>query len=104
MQRAVGPGEQVRVHLECEGGLDEVLRGQVEVVQLVHVAQEHLLAVRPVAAATAAVALVEVEEVDDAGHLLVAALAGLQVWRRALKEAAFEGFPLRQRDEKQMFP
>ena len=95
MQRAVGPGEQVRVHLEREGGLDEVLRGQVKVVQLVHVAQEHLLAVRPVAAA-AAVALVEVEEVDDAGHLLVAALAGLQVWE-TLKQVASS-------DEKQMFP
>ena len=45
MERAVGPPEEVRVHLEGEGGLDEVLRGQVEVVQLVDVAQEHLLAV-----------------------------------------------------------
>ena len=45
MQRPVGPPEQVGVHLEGEGGLDKVLRRQVEVVQLVHVAQEHLLPV-----------------------------------------------------------
>ena len=49
MQRAVGPAEQVCVHLEGEGGLDKVLGGQVQVVQLVHVPQEHLLAVRPAA-------------------------------------------------------
>ena len=49
VQRAVGPAEQVCVHLEGEGGLDKVLGGQVQVVQLVHVPQEHLLAVRPAA-------------------------------------------------------
>ena len=85
MERAVGPPEEVRVHLEGEGGLDEVLRGQVEVVQLVDVAQEHLLAVgaAPVGVAgiaiASAAALVEVEQVDDAGHLLVAALARLKL-------------------------
>ena len=70
------------MHLEGEGGLDEVLRGQVEVVQLVDVAQEHLLAVGAAPAGIAglaiATALVEVEQVDDAGHLLVAALARLK--------------------------
>ena len=90
------------MHLEGEGGLDEVLGGQVQVVQLVHVPQEHLLAVgtaiAPVAAAAVALsaALVEVEQVHDAGHLLVAALAGLQVWE-TLKQVASS-------DEKQMFP
>ena len=83
MERSVGPAEEVGVHLEGEGGLDEVLGGQVQVVQLVHVPQEHLLAVEtalaPVAAvALPAAALVEVEQVHDTGHLLVAALAGLQ--------------------------
>ena len=72
------------MHLEGEGGLDEVLCGQVEVVQLVDVAQEHLLAVGAAPAAIAGLAiasaasLVEVEQVDDAGHLLVAALARLK--------------------------
>ena len=58
------------MHPECEGGLDVVLRREVEVVELVDVPQEHLLPV--------GLRLVKVEQVDDARHLLVGAVSGLR--------------------------
>ncbi len=69
MERPIGPLEVVGVQLQGEGGLGEAAGRQVEVVQLVNVAQVHLLAVllRPV----------EVEQVDGARHPLVAILVAL---------------------------
>lgn len=64
-QRLVTPAQQLGVKLERVGGLCEVVAFQVQVAQLVEIADVHLLA---------ADLLVEIQQVDGAAHPVLAVL------------------------------